>query len=725
MNRKTLSRITFCFWATMSLLIGSTALPSVTWADSAGTSSDLEEVIVTATKTGAQSVQDVPVAITAFTSQMLQAEGAVQLSDLTHETPGFTYAANGPWAISTIRGVGTNNVFAGGDASTTLQVDGVYYGRPTGANVDFLDVDRVEILRGPQGTLYGRNADAGTINVITKDPTPEFSGVAQVSGGTYGLFRPEATVSGPIAGDSDILYSVAAFGSWRDAYVTELTPGLPNQWNENRDGVRAKLLFQIEPNLRLLLSSDYTDVNEYMNASYVRLNPTPFPDGTNPTFYQTSLNHPYFVFQRQGGFSGKLVWDFDNLEFTSLSAYRRSYMDNGGDLDYTRNEIFTTRKFQENQDQESQEFNLSGKADRLKYVTGVFLYREHANSYYNAVIFDDLLETQGVAVVTKSAAAFGQATYDITDKLSAIAGVRYTHDNKTLSNTYGILPGPPPVEDVSAPTAQVFAASPSYSATTPKFGLNYKIQDDILTYVSATRGYKSGGTNLLANLSALDKTLYGPESVWAYEAGYKQTVRGAVPATIDLAVFYNDYKGLQVNQFIFTPTGTGQVVSNAQGAITSGAELEWSVEPIQALRLGGTVAYLNAKYHGRYIALNDFTSQSFDADGNRLNDSPEWSGSAYGQYTFHVADAALSLRAEGLYKGNVYYTPLNDPIEAQKGYALLNLGARADLPAGWQLGLMAKNVTGVKYITAAYYAFSAAGTPGEPMTVVGYFKYTF
>lgn len=287
MNRKTLSRITFCFWATMSLLIGSTALPSVTWADSAGTSSDLEEVIVTATKTGAQSVQDVPVAITAFTSQMLQAEGAVQLSDLTHETPGFTYAANGPWAISTIRGVGTNNVFAGGDASTTLQVDGVYYGRPTGANVDFLDVDRVEILRGPQGTLYGRNADAGTINVITKDPTPEFSGVAQVSGGTYGLFRPEATVSGPIAGDSDILYSVAAFGSWRDAYVTELTPGLPNQWNENRDGVRAKLLFQIEPNLRLLLSSDYTDVNEYMNASYVRLNPTPFPDGTNPTFYQT------------------------------------------------------------------------------------------------------------------------------------------------------------------------------------------------------------------------------------------------------------------------------------------------------------------------------------------------------------------------------------------------------------------------------------------------------
>jgi outer membrane receptor protein involved in Fe transport len=229
----------------------------------------------------------------------------------------------------------------------------------------------------------------------------------------------------------------------------------------------------------------------------------------------------------------------------------------------------------------------------------------------------------------------------------------------------------------------------------------------------------------LTNLSALDKTLYGPESVWAYEAGYKQTLHGALAGTVDLAVFRNDYKGLQVNQFIFTPTGVGQVVSNAPGAITSGAELELNLHPTDAVRIGATAAYLSAKYHGRYLSLDDFTQVSFDADAKTLNDSPSSSGSAYGQYTFHLANSSLSLRADGQYKGNVYYSPLNDPREAQRSYTLVNLGARFDSPTGWELGLVAKNVAGVKYITAAYYAFSSAGTPGEPTTVVAYFKYSF
>jgi iron complex outermembrane recepter protein len=701
-------------------LIANTAL-----AETTETAPDhVQEVVVTATKTGAQSIQEVPLAISAFTSQALEAQGSNQLSDLTYQTPGFTYAANGPWAISTIRGVGTNNVFAGGDPSTTLQVDGVYYGRPTGANVDFLDVDRVEILRGPQGTLYGRNADAGTINVVTKDPTPQFSGIAKLAGGTYGLFRPEAAVSGPLSGDN-VLYSLAAFGAWRDGYIKELTPGLPDQWNENRAGVRGRLLFKIQPDLRLVLSADYTNINEYMVASFVRLTPPPFPDGTNPGFYQTSLNHPYFLSQKQGGISGKLTWTRDNLELTSISAYRRSFMNNGGDLDYTRNEIFTTRRFQENQDQSSEELDLSGTLGRLKFVAGTFLYREYASSYYNAVIFNNILETQGISVLTKSAAVFGQGTYALGNNLSLIAGIRYTHDNKKASNIFGSVFGPPPAADVPAPTTQVFAASPSYSATTPKFGIDYQVRKDLLTYASITRGYKSGGSNLLANLSALDQTLYGPESVWAYEIGSKQTLHRGLPGTINLAAFYNDYKGLQVNQFLFTPTGVGQLVRNAPGATTSGAELEMNLYPNDALRLGATAAYLRAKYRGRFLSLNDFTQLSFNADSRTLNDSPLWSGSVYGQYTFPLAGASMTLRADGLFKGKVYYTPLNDPREGQRSYALLNLGARLDWPAGWELAVIAKNVARTEYITAAYYAFSSAGTPGEPRTVMAYLKYAF
>src|SRR6266404_5527088 len=363
-----------------SAILAGTLATQAAWAqvDANAENQQLQEIVVTGQKTGAQSLQQVPIAITAFTDDALRAQGSAQLSDLTYETPGFTYAANGAWAISTIRGIGTNNVFAGGDPSTTLQVDGVYYGRPTGGNLDFLDVERVEILRGPQGTLYGRNADAGTINVITKDPSPELSGVARAPGGNYGRLRPEFSVSGPLVGDS-VLYRVSGMGTWHDGYVHELTPGLPDQWDENHQSIRSKVLFKLQPNLRFVVAMDFTNVHEHFNASYVRLTPVPFPDGTNPGFYETSLNHPYFVRLKQGGVSGTLSWDSGPITLTSISAYRRSYMNNGGDLDYTRNEIFWTRHFQEDQNQLSQELDLSAKLDRLKFVTGAFLYREHAN----------------------------------------------------------------------------------------------------------------------------------------------------------------------------------------------------------------------------------------------------------------------------------------------------------------------------------------------------------
>ena len=719
-------RLRYILFLRGSAILAGTLATQTGWAQ-VGANADeqqLREVVVTAQKSGAQSLQQVPLAITAFTDAALLDRGSTQLSDLTYETPGFTYAANGPWAISTIRGVGTNNVFAGGDPSTTLQVDGVYYGRPTGGDLDFLDVERVEILRGPQGTLYGRNADAGTINVITKDPTSEFSGIARATGGNYGLFRPEFSVSGPLVDDT-VLLRVSAMGAWHDGYIHDLTPGLPDQWDQNHQAIRSKVLFKLQPNLRFVVNMDFTNVNEYMNASYVRLTPPPFPDGTSPSFYQTSLNHPYFVREKQGGASGTLTWDAGPITLTSISAYRRSYMNNGGDLDYTRNEIFWTRHFQEDQNQLSEELDLSGKFDRFKFVAGTFLYREYANSYYNALIYDSLLETQGISVTTRSAAVFGQGTYNLTDTLALIAGLRYTHDSKDSANIFGTSVGPPPVADVSAPTSQIYAASPTYSATTPKFGIDWSLRRDLLAYASATKGYKSGGSNLLANPAALNQTLYGPESVWAYEAGLKQTLRGSVPATIDVSVFHNDYKGLQVNQFIFTPTGAGQLVRNAPGAITYGAELETTVMPTTALRLGATAAYLHARYHGTFLSLNDFTQVSFNADGKALDDAPLWSGSIFAQYAIPVRQAELSFRAEGLFKGAVYYTPLNDPREGQGDYALLNLGARFSSQKGWEMGLLGKNIAGRKYITAAYYAFSDAGTPGEPRTVQAYVGYTF
>ncbi|WP_313803228.1 TonB-dependent receptor [Sphingobium sp.] len=722
----------------VSLLAVSAALAiagNVQAQDATEDVADVTDIVVTATKTGAQSLQKVPLAVTAFSAEAIEARGATALADLAAYTPGFTYTFNGVWSITSIRGIGTNNVFAGGDPSTTLQVDGVYYGRTTGANVDFLDVERVEVLRGPQGTLYGRNAIGGTINVITRDPDNELTGKVKLTLGEDSLIRPEATVSGALIEDK-LSASISGRYSSRDGYIKNLNPGSHDLWNENRGSVRGKLKFTPNDVVTIVLGADYSKADEYYNGYTVRLSPVVAPDGFTPGFYETAEDSPDRSLLEQWGASAKVTVDLGgDTTLTSITAYRKSKMNLEADLDFTIFPIFHTRKFFEDQDQVSQEFNLAGSTGRLQYVLGVFGYRERANSYFNASLTESLLLTQGIDATTKSFAAFGQGSYSLTDQFKLTAGLRYTIDKKSASNIYGIQFFDPPgaaggltgdLDQQPVGTGNIFNGKNTRQAWTPKFGIEYQANPDTLIYASLTRGFKSGGYNLLIDPTSTDAAEYGPEKLWAYEAGLKlrlPSIRGA----FNLAGFYYDYKGLQVNQFVFLGNGNVvQLVNNAPGAKIKGIEAELNLRPSPWLELGGALAYLDATYDGSFAVVGNFGGSS-DPDGLRLSDAPRWAGNAYAQFNIGIGSGLNAhLRGDATYKSKVFYSPDNNDVMAQKARWLFNANLSIEHEdSGLEAGIRVVNITKKKYILGVYNAFSAAGQPGEPRKVQAYVSYRF
>ena len=692
------------------------------------------EIIVTATKTGAESLQKVPLAITAFDSEALETRGIQDLGQIATITPGYSFTTNTVWAISSIRGVGTNNVFAGGDPSVTLQVDGVYYGRPTGANVDFMDVERVEVLRGPQGTLYGRNAVAGTANVITRDPGNDFSGTAKITIGDYGLVRPELAIAGPLIEDK-LAISVAGRYSRRDGYIKQLNPSLGDNWNENRYSMRGKVRFTPTETVALTIAADYVNADEYYNFATVRLTPPAVPDAFNPGFFEAASNARNAYQVKQWGVSGKLEIDFrDALTLTSITAYRNSKSALGSDLDFTAADTFTTRAFDEDQEQFTQEINLNGESGGLKYILGLFYYNEKAFSFYNATIFDFVFTSKSIDVETKSIAAFAQGEYELTDKLKVTAGLRYTRDTKRTANGAGdtLYVGPLPDDRFFVPAGgqlvPFFRDKSSADAFTPKVSIDYEASNNLLIYGSLTRGFKSGGYNLLVQPTATNIARYDPERVWAYEAGLKATFRGAVRGTFNLAGFYYDYKGLQVQQFDFQgANGVLQFVNNAPAANIKGIEAELSLQPTDYLSVGGALSYLDATYSGSFPAINSLTNGAINPDGNRLSDAPKWSGNFYGELNLPVGDSwDISLRGEGIYKSSVFYSPANVALIGAPSYWLFNLGLKVEVPkSGLELGVRWENIANKKYITGNYFSFSSGAIPGAPRHAMAYLKFDF
>ena len=665
----------------------------------------LEQTFVTAAKAGSGDVQTTPLAVSAVSNADLARLATRTLEQAAALMPSVTFTQNSSFAQLSIRGIGTNAVNAGADQSSALYLDGVYLARPAMAFVDFLDLDRVEVLRGPQGTLYGRNAVGGAVNLISKAPTNEFQAFGQLTVGNFNEQRIEGRVSGALKRDR-LMGSVAFARGSRDGYVRDLEHPSHTLGGDNLTAARAQLRAIVDRRTDLLVSADVTDQEGTLLTFNKVLQVKPgFMISNTADFQEVRTSTPASSVVSQSGVTARLTSALTpSTTLVSLSSYRRVRNNILADADITELPLVTVR-VNERQHQWSEELTVSHRRPGLTWVAGTFLFHE---ADHGPIWIDQPqagIQVQlDPRVTATSGAIFGQATVGLARLLSATAGLRFTRESKSIDNAGGRY----------NLTAQAFAPDSTYdyidsithNAWTPKFGVELTLPRNTLAYVSATRGFKSGGFN---PSSMQPGRGFAPEWAWSYEGGFKTGLLDG-RARLAVAAFDMEYTNLQVQ----APVGIGVFdIRNAAAATIQGVEVEASARLGRGLDAGGHVTWLDATYD-RYVAVA-MGGVTGDVAGNRLNNAPEFAGRLWIQWAGDLgATKRLLLAADAAAQSTVFYTPFNDDIQRQLPYG--QLGIRAEYgPAHrrWSLNAYVRNLTDTDYIMATF-ATSPAAYGGRP-----------
>ena len=667
----------------------------------------LEQTVVTAARTGATDVQSSPLAISAVPSSALSRFAIRTIDEAAAQTPSVTFTQNTTFGQLSIRGIGTNAVFAGADPSSAMYLDGVYLARPAMAFTEFLDVERIEVVRGPQGTLYGRNALGGAVNLITKAPSNDFEASARLTVGNLGERRAEGRLNGALKRDR-LMGSIAFTRGVRDGYVRDLNHPDQLLGGDDFTSARGQLRIVLNPRFDVVLSTDASDQAGRILSNHKIISIKPGFTVDNPAAPRdVRLSTVNSSDVRQSGATARVTSQLTpSTTLISITGFRRLNNQYVSDADVSELDLLVSR-IHEWQHQWSEELTVSGRHRKVTWLGGLFIFDEFD---HQGVWVDQNASTTQVRldphVSATSRAVFGETTIQLTSRLSGTVGLRYTREQKDIENTGGLY-------GLHAPMAPVPGSTYAYNdlimhtAWTPRLAIAMKLTDDAMTYVSATRGFKSGGFNLSSTQSGRG---FAPEWAWNYEGGIKATLMNG-RARINVAAFQMDYTNLQVQ----TAIGVGVFdISNAAAATIRGLEVEPSSRIAGGLEAGGHLAWLDATYD-HYIAVGP-GGVTADVAGKRLNNAPEWSGRLWLDWTGNVGPSTrLTLTADATAQSTVFYTPFNDTIQRATPYGLL--GARAEFgPSNrsWAVNVYARNITNTDYITGAFSASPVAfgGRPG-------------
>ena len=667
----------------------------------------VEETIVTAAKAGERDVQTIPMAISAVSNADVERLGSRTLGDSAALTPSVTFAQNAGFGQLTIRGIGTNALYAGSDPSSAMYLDGVYLARPAMEFVQFLDLDRIEVLRGPQGTLYGRNAVGGAINLIPRPPTNDLQASADVTVGNFRELRGDARVSGPLKRDR-VMGTLAFARGVRDGYVHDLEHPDHRLGGDDVTAARGQMRVVFDRRTSLEVSGDV----DYQGGIPLTFNKVlavkpGFRIDNPPDLHDVRASALASNRTLQSGASLRLTTELTpSTTLVSLTGYRQLDFEFFVDADITELNIQTTHNH-EWQHQLSEELTLSHQQRRLNWVGGIFLFGEADHQTF--WLDQPQARIQGQLdprVDATSRAVFGQATVALTSRLSATAGVRYTHEGKDIDNAGGRYSLDVPGQAVPG-SVYGYSDSITHSAWTPKVGLDLKLPHDALAYVSATRGFKSGGFNLSSTVPGRG---YAPEFAWSYEGGWKGTLISG-RSRVNVSAFHMDYTNLQVQ----TSLGNGVFdIRNAAAAKIRGLEVENTCRFGRGFEAGGHLTWLDAIYD-QYIAVA-VGGATGDVAGKRLNNAPEWAGRTWIAWAGEIGQSRrLSIAAETTAQSTVFYTPFNDNIQQQGPYGLL--GTRVEYGPShrrWTVSAYSRNLTNTDYIMATFGAAQTAfgGRPG-------------
>jgi len=700
----------------------------------------MEEVTVTAQKR-AQSAQDVGISITAFSAEQLEAMGYTNAQEVTAMAPGVsTLQPNGEANYSIgIRGVASSDFTTNVESPVALYVDQVYISQMSGAGFMLFDIDRVEILRGPQGTLFGRNATGGLVHYVTVKPDQEFGGYGSMSYGRFNRVKFQGAINIPMSDKVAIRASVATHQG--DGYVTNLLqPGLKLN-NANETAGRFQLLFTPNEDMELLLNARFgqQDIRTgfFKNVSAAK------PDGiltptvpnttlnnyldTNPDVFTGSYDKPGHNKLNTEGYTGTLKWDLGWADLISISDYQTTKRDYIEDSDaspanYFRFFLTTDAK------QFSEEFRLSGDTDRMNWVTGFYYMDLDINDTNGGIIPGLVAAVFGpVNVVgfngiknpyqtkTKTWSLFGQIEYKLTDQMSLIGGFRYIDEKKSHfyrdvlymypdTSLSGLDPNAVEVGDAVTP----YNGRRHDKNWAARLQANYRPNENTLLYASWNRGVKSGGFNaplLPTDIFVTNDFMnYSPEKLDAYEVGFKIDFADG-RARLNGSAYYYNYKNYQA----FAIVGLDTFTLNADSK-NKGFELELQLNPTEGMDVQFGVAYIDAKVRDVPGITIDVTTPAGIAPAAlpgvsdvRPVQTPKWNLNGLFRHEFPVGPGAVAVQVDGQYRSEHTFGLLSTQALTSKGYFVGNASITY-LPTDqdWSLRLYVKNFTGKNYLVQTF-----------------------
>jgi iron complex outermembrane receptor protein len=671
----------------------------------------LDSITVTARKRE-ETLQDVPVAVTAFTPETLDKLNIRDIGDLGAQVPNLTiYAARGSTSTATayIRGIGQADPLWGVDPGVGIYLDDVYIARPQGALLDVFDVDRIEVLRGPQGTLYGKNTIGGAIKYISRGLPQETSGFASVTVGNYNQLDVKAALGGEIGGkDSGLRARVAMASMNRDGFGENLLTG-QDVSDKEINAARLQIGAYSQDDFDVQFAFDYMDDKSGVRGAKML---APNNNPLIPVADVPPLDDRYDI--RSGmrnvnnttmkGASAVVNWrPGEDWAFKYVLAKRESDTETNIDFDTLPQKIADVRAFYSDS-QVSQELqaNFDG-GGRARGVMGLYWFNGDAggqvlNNFFNLSLGD----TQGV-VNTKSIALYADWTFDLAERLKLDVGARYTDEDKHAV-AYNIGYTDDTFTTPNGVVAADFDKTVNFKNVSPKVSLDYQFTPDIMGYVSASRGFKSGGYNIRANTTAVPRSgePFDDEKVDSYEVGSKMAFLDQ-RAFLNLAYFYNKYEDIQLSVFTALPEGGffGDFTNAGKGTV-QGVEVEYQLLPTRNWLISGNLAWLDAKY-------DEFMSGGVNiADTQYFTNAPEFSGALNVEYRTDLANGGnLSARVGYVYQSEVWPTTDLSPEIRQDGYGLLNAGVIWKLDDAWSLSLQGTNLTDKEYRTTGYNLVSA------------------
>ena len=651
----------------------------------------LEEVIVTAQKRE-QNLQDVGVSVTAFTGKQIDEFGFTNSVDIVAQTPNLSFGTptgEGNNASLTLRGVGLSDFNDNNEGPVAVYVDEVYISALSGVTFQLFDLARVEVLRGPQGTLYGRNTTGGLVHFVSERPTEENEGYVELTGGENSQFEVEGAISGSL---TDIMQGRLSFAhNEHDGYVHNRGPGNNDANNTDNNAGRLQLAIQPSDTIDVLLNGHASKNDAHMGAW--QHESTYSPDGGITSLalpadldvygtcpgcdafgYVDDDGDPWagaydrdgkLIVENKGG-SVHLDWEVSDMTFTSITAYeqfKRTYQE---DTDASPSKI-VHNTYDSKIDQFTQEFRLTGTVDKLQWLTGLYFYDHKVDGGFeiDASGIDYIIGDANYEQKTASWSAFGQAEYELAPSWTLIGGLRYTEEKRKLDylslELNGLLP---PDQN----TMYDYDNTIDHNNVTGKVELDWHASEDTLLYGAISAGNKSAGfnTGLLDDTGVFGNTLradvdYDGEELTSYEIGVKADIFGGT-SRINAAAFYYDYSDFQAFAFV----NLNQVIFNTDASI-SGMELEFVSQPIDGLDIMLGAAYLNAEAND--IPLNDGSGITRDRD---MTLSPEYSLNGLFRYQWPVFTGSLAVQTDFTYQDETYFDIQNQPVSRQGSYDVWN-----------------------------------------------------